>query len=98
MMLELRRPNTKNGERTLTSLCDMNCSDTIPARDWDLCEIRYATSEDGFTWREQGVAVPLGPDVEAAGGGEQPSRVHLEPVLDEGGGAQLRPARLDIAQ
>lgn len=33
------------------------CTDTIPARDWDLCEIWYATSEDGFTWQEQGVAI-----------------------------------------
>ena len=33
-------------------------SDTIPARDWDLAEIWYATSEDGFTWEEQGVAIP----------------------------------------
>lgn len=34
------------------------CSDTIPARDWDLAEIWYATSKDGFTWEEQGVAIP----------------------------------------
>jgi hypothetical protein len=34
------------------------CTETIPARDWDLCEIRYATSEDGFMWEEQGVAIP----------------------------------------
>ncbi len=33
-------------------------TDTIPSRDWDLAEIWYATSEDGFTWTEQGVAVP----------------------------------------
>lgn len=33
-------------------------NDTIPSRDWDLAEIWYATSEDGFTWEEQGVAVP----------------------------------------
>ena len=33
-------------------------SDTIPSRDWDLAEIWYATSEDGLTWEEQGVAVP----------------------------------------
>ena len=32
-------------------------NDTIPSRDWDLAEIWYATSEDGFTWEEQGVAV-----------------------------------------
>lgn len=33
-------------------------TDTIPSSDWDLCDIYYATSEDGFTWEEQGVAVP----------------------------------------
>lgn len=32
-------------------------SDTVPSRDWDLAEIWYATSDDGFTWEEQGVAV-----------------------------------------
>ena len=36
-------------------------SDTIPSADWDLSEIWYATSEDGFTWHEQGVAVPRPP-------------------------------------
>lgn len=36
-------------------------NDTIPSTDWDLCEIWYATSEDGFTWQEQGVAVPRPP-------------------------------------
>ena len=34
------------------------CSETKPSSDWDLAEIWYATSEDGFTWEEQGVAVP----------------------------------------
>ena len=29
----------------------------IPSTDWDLCDIWYATSEDGFKWEEQGVAV-----------------------------------------
>lgn len=33
-------------------------NDSIPSRDWDLAEIWYATSKDGFTWEEQGVAVP----------------------------------------
>jgi hypothetical protein len=33
----------------------------IPSTDWDLCEIWHATSEDGFTWEEQGVAVPRPP-------------------------------------
>jgi hypothetical protein len=32
-------------------------SDTVPSSDWDLAEIWYATSEDGFRWKEQGVAV-----------------------------------------
>lgn len=34
---------------------------TIPSSDWDLADIWYATSEDGFTWTEQGVAVPRPP-------------------------------------
>lgn len=38
------------------------CSDTIPSTDWDLADIWYATSEDGFTWEEQGVAVPRPPE------------------------------------
>ncbi len=37
------------------------CTDTIPSSDWDLADIWYATSEDGFTWIEQGVAVPRPP-------------------------------------
>ncbi len=32
-------------------------SDVIPSSDWDLAEIWYATSTDGFTWEEQGVAI-----------------------------------------
>jgi len=32
-------------------------TETIPSFDWDLGEIWYATSKDGFTWKEQGVAV-----------------------------------------
>ncbi|WP_347840282.1 hypothetical protein [uncultured Draconibacterium sp.] len=36
-------------------------NDTIPSTDWDLAEIWYATSKDGFTWEEQGVAVPRPP-------------------------------------
>ncbi len=36
-------------------------SETIPSTDWDLAEIWYATSEDGFTWEEQGVAIPRPP-------------------------------------
>jgi hypothetical protein len=37
------------------------CTDTIPSADWDLSEVWYATSPDGFTWTEQGVAVPRPP-------------------------------------
>ena len=37
------------------------CTDKIPSSDWDLCDIWYATSKDGFTWEEQGVAVPRPP-------------------------------------
>lgn len=32
-------------------------NDTLPSSDWDLSEIWYATSEDGFSWEEQGVAI-----------------------------------------
>ncbi|WP_075589839.1 glycoside hydrolase family 117 protein [Labilibacter marinus] len=32
-------------------------NDSIPSTDWDLAEIWYATSIDGFTWEEQGVAI-----------------------------------------
>lgn len=32
-------------------------NDTIPSSDWDLSEIWYATSTDGFEWEEQGVAI-----------------------------------------
>ena len=36
-------------------------NDTIPSADWDLSEIWYATSLDGFKWEEQGVAIPRPP-------------------------------------
>lgn len=36
-------------------------NDTIPSADWDLSDIFYATSNDGFTWKEEGVAVPRPP-------------------------------------
>ncbi|MEM9261681.1 MAG: glycoside hydrolase, partial [Bacteroidota bacterium] len=39
-------------------------NDTIPSSDWDLADIWYATSTDGFTWEEQGVAVPRPPKPE----------------------------------
>ena len=32
-------------------------TDIIPSSDWDLAEIWYATSSDGFTWEEQGAAI-----------------------------------------
>ncbi len=32
-------------------------TDEIPSTDWDLCDIWYATSNDGFTWVEQGPAI-----------------------------------------
>ncbi|AWG22698.1 glycoside hydrolase [Flavobacterium faecale] len=40
-------------------------SETIPSSDWDLGEIWYATSTDGFNWKEIGVAVkrPAKPNV-----------------------------------
>lgn len=34
-----------------------HATDTIPSFDWDLSEIWYATSQDGFSWLEQGPAV-----------------------------------------
>lgn len=39
-------------------------TDTIPSADWDLAEIWYATSRDGFTWEEQGVAIARPPKPE----------------------------------
>ncbi|MEM7343346.1 MAG: family 43 glycosylhydrolase [Chloroflexota bacterium] len=36
-------------------------TDTIPAVDWDLADIWYATSTDGFDWQEQGIAVARAP-------------------------------------
>ena len=36
-------------------------TDTVPSSDWDLAEIWYATSDDGFKWQEQGLAVPRPP-------------------------------------
>lgn len=39
-------------------------TETIPSADWDLSEIWYATSSDGFTWEEQGVAIPRPPKPE----------------------------------
>ncbi|MHC4330201.1 MAG: glycoside hydrolase family 117 protein [Planctomycetota bacterium] len=36
-------------------------TDTIPSRDWDLAEVWYATSKDGFRWKERGPAVKRPP-------------------------------------
>ena len=36
-------------------------TDTIPSFDWDLAEIWYATSDDGFSWHERGPAVRRAP-------------------------------------
>ena len=36
-------------------------TEMIPAKDWDLAEIWFATSKDGIDWQEQGVAVTRGP-------------------------------------
>ena len=36
-------------------------TDTLPAVDWDLADIWYATSNDGFHWDEQGIAVARAP-------------------------------------
>jgi hypothetical protein len=36
-------------------------TDVIPSTDWDLAEIWYATSTNGFVWKEQGLAVPRPP-------------------------------------
>ncbi|MBK3517496.1 glycoside hydrolase family 117 protein [Carboxylicivirga marina] len=39
-------------------------TDKLPANTWDLCDIFYATSTDGKTWEEQGVAASRGPEGE----------------------------------
>lgn len=36
-------------------------TDEVPSTDWDLAEIWYATSKDGITWKEEGVAVKRPP-------------------------------------
>ncbi|MFC2087766.1 hypothetical protein ACFLSA_06370 [Bacteroidota bacterium] len=36
-------------------------TDEIPSTDWDLAEIWYATSKDGFHWEERGVAIQTPP-------------------------------------
>ncbi|MGB2128978.1 MAG: glycoside hydrolase family 117 protein [Flavicella sp.] len=36
-------------------------TDVIPAYDWDLADIWYATSTDGFVWEEKGIAIGRNP-------------------------------------
>ncbi len=36
-------------------------NDTIPAMPWDLTDVWFATSSDGFSWQERGPAVERGP-------------------------------------
>lgn len=56
------------------------CDDKLPATDWDLSDIWYATSKDGFNWTEQGVAVKRGEK------GEYANRAVLTPdVMYENG-------------
>ncbi len=35
-------------------------TDSTRAFHWDLCEVWYATSTDGYKWKEQGIAIPRG--------------------------------------
>ena len=39
-------------------------TDTLPGTDWDLADLWHATSTDGFTWKEEGLAVPRPPKPE----------------------------------
>ncbi|MCA4532157.1 family 43 glycosylhydrolase [Bacteroides xylanisolvens] len=50
--------------KTISPPDKKNYTDEIPSTDWDLAEIWYATSKDGFTWEEQGVAIPRPPKPE----------------------------------
>jgi hypothetical protein len=38
-----------------------NANDELPSFDWDMCDVWYATSKDGFVWEEQGPAVQRPP-------------------------------------
>ncbi len=55
-----RRKTAKERDNTNKPPDRVQTWDT-PVFDWDLAEIWYATSEDGFNWTEQGVAVKRGP-------------------------------------
>ncbi len=54
------RRKTKHAPVGLRNYTD-DMPDDIPAWDWDLADIYYATSEDGFNWQEQGLAVGRNP-------------------------------------
>ena len=47
--------------RRLDAITLTRANDEIPVVDWDMADICYATSKDGFDWVEQGVAVPRAP-------------------------------------
>lgn len=47
--------------KTIAPVGYAKANDTIPANTWDLCDIYYATSTDGKTWKEQGPAAVRGP-------------------------------------
>ncbi len=47
---------TKRNTKTTFQGADL-ANDTIPSTDWDLCDIGYATSKDGFNWTDRGIAV-----------------------------------------
>ncbi|MEM7654857.1 MAG: family 43 glycosylhydrolase [Bacteroidota bacterium] len=44
-------------ESTIPPQGPEKCNDTIPSSDWDLADLWYATSVDGFHWEEEGIAV-----------------------------------------
>ncbi|MDZ8120536.1 family 43 glycosylhydrolase [Pontiella agarivorans] len=49
------------GHRPVGMARAREATEVIPSADWDLADIYYAVSEDGFVWEEQGVAVPRPP-------------------------------------
>ena len=53
------RRHTKYGPVSRDRLHEAD--DERPAVDWDLADIAYATSDDGFQWEEQGIAVHRAP-------------------------------------
>jgi hypothetical protein len=55
-------------------------TDTVPGTDWDLADIWHATSRDGFTWKEQGLAVARPPKPE-----RERTRVDKDTILPQRG-------------